>query len=222
MKNTKIKKVLAIIAMSALIATNLSGTFAATIGTGSVVGDNSFDASIIWDDNLPGYATGSVSGIVVTADIAPTLTMTISTGALALWTLNSSTSSTGSLDIEIGTNAVDGVNITARSWSGWLTQVTDNAIQINNSAVDGAVDSYAFTSELNAAADSTTTWFISSAALSAQVNDNTTEHPVYSSNKPEQNLGVNDITFSVSAQPNAQTAAWNYQDTITFTVVGSF
>ena len=84
MKNTKIKKVLSIVAMGALIVTNLSGAFAAQIGTGSVVGDSWFDAAIIWDDNLPGFATGSVTGIVVTADITPTLTMTISTWAIDL------------------------------------------------------------------------------------------------------------------------------------------
>jgi len=44
--------------------------------------------------------------------------MTISTGAISLGTLTSASYSTGSLNIEIGTNAVDGVSITARSQSG--------------------------------------------------------------------------------------------------------
>ena len=55
-----------------------------------------------------------------------------------------------------------------------------------------------------------------------KLNDNSSEHTVYTSNKPEQLSGVDDILFSVSAKANAQTAAGNYQDTITFTVTGNF
>ena len=225
MIKTKIKKALAILALGALATTNFSGTFAAQIGTGSVVGDATFDSAIIWDDTFPGTATGTVSGIVVTADIAPTLNMTISTGAIALGTLSSAAYSTWSLDIEIGTNALNGVSITARSGSGGLANTSDNTVVINDdlgAITDGTADSYLFTSALNAASDSTTVGYTQSATLSSEVNDNTTEHTVYTTNKPEQDNGVNDVTFSVSAQPNAQTAAWNYQDTITFTVVGNF
>ena len=222
MVKTKIKKALVFIALTALATTNLSGVFAAQIGTGSVVGDTWFDAAIIWDDNLPGFATGSVTGIVVTADITPTLTMTISTGAIDLWTLTSASYSTGTLDIEIGTNAVDGVTVTATSWSGGLTHTSDNSIQVNSLAADGAVDSYVFASALNAASDSTAVGYTQSSSLNTEVTDNTTPHTIYTTNKPEQDSGVNDLTFSVSAKPNAQTAAWNYQDTVTFTVVGNF
>jgi len=44
--------------------------------------------------------------------------MEISTGSLALGTLTSTAYSTGSLNIEIGTNAVNGVVVTAKSSSG--------------------------------------------------------------------------------------------------------
>ncbi len=220
--NTKIKKLLATIALWALIVTNISSAIAAQIGTWSVVGNPGLDSAVIWDDSLPGTATGVVTGIVVTADIQPFLNMTISTWGLALGSLSNSLYSTGTLDLEIGTNAVNWVSITARSWSGWLTHVVDNSIQVNNLAVDWAADSYIFTSALNAASDSTTTGYTQSATLSTEVNDNTTEHTVYTTNRPEQDLGVNDVSFSVSAKPNAQTPAWNYQDIITFTVVGNF
>lgn len=223
MTKTKIKKLLALVAVSALATTQLGNVFAASqIGTGSVVGDAGFDSAVMWDDNFPGTATGTVSGIVVTANVAPTLNMTISTGAIDLGTLNAADFSTGSLDIEIGTNAVNGVTVTARSSSGGLTNTSDNSIQINDLATDGIAEDYKFSSALNAAADSTVTGFTSSATLDTQVNDNTTEHTVYTSNKPEQNLNVDDITFSVAAKANAQTPAGNYQDTITFTVVGNF
>lgn len=222
MIKTKIKKALAIIALWALATTNLSGTFAAQIGTWSVVWQPAFDAPIIWDDTFPGSATWAVNAIVITADIAPTLNMTISTGSISLGTLSSVAYSTGSLDLEVGTNAVNGVTITARSGSGGLTNISDNSIQVNSLAVDGAVDSFIYTSALNAAADSTTTGYTQDASLSTEVNDNTTEHTVYTTTKPEQDSGVDDVTFSVSAKPNAQTAAWAYQDTVTFTVVGNF
>lgn len=52
--------------------------------------------------------------------------------------------------------------------------------------------------------------------------DNTTNHPVYSSTKPQPLTGVDDITFSVSAQPNAQTPAGDYRDVIAITITGNF
>jgi len=222
MKKTKIQKVLALIALWALVTINMSSVFAAQIGTGSVTGTTTFNSAVIWDNNFPWSATGTVSGIVVTADIAPTLTMEISTGSLALWTLTSTAYSTGSLNIEVGTNAVNGVVVTAKSSSGWLTNTADNAIQINSLSTDGSADSYKFTSSTWAVKDSTVTGYTNSSNLNTEVNDNTTAHTIYTTNRPEQLNGVNDITFSVSAKPNAQTAAWNYQDTVTFTVVGTF
>ncbi len=224
MIKTKIKKVLAIIAISALASTQMGNTFAATqIGTGSVTWTASFDTNIMWDDNFPGTASGSISGVVVTANIAPTLNMTISTGAIDLGTLSSVAFSTGSLDIEIGTNAVNGVVVTARSGSGGLTSTSSGSVQVNNLSADGAQDNYLFTSNLNGAnTDTNGGSFVATAALSTEVTDNSTEHVVYSSNRPEENTGIDDIEFSVSAQANAMTPAGNYQDTITFTVTGSF
>jgi hypothetical protein len=70
---------------------------------------------IMWDDSIPGFATGSVSGIIVTAQILPTINMTISADSINLGTLLANVTSSGTLDIEVGTNAANGVNITARS-----------------------------------------------------------------------------------------------------------
>jgi len=218
-----VKKTLAVIALWAIATTNVASVFAANIGTGSVSGTTAFDSAVIWNNNFPGTATGTVSGIVVSATIAPTLNMAISTWAINLWTLTSAAYSTGSLNIEIGTNAVNGVNVTAKSSSGWLTNTSDSAIQINSLATDGAVDSYKFTSALNAANDSTAVGYTQTSNLNTEVTTNTTAHTIYTTNKPEQTSAtVDDLTFSVSAKPNSQTAAWNYQDTVTFTVVGNF
>jgi hypothetical protein len=152
--------------------------------------------------------------------------MEISTGTLNLGSLVAWVESTANLDIEVGTNAANGLSITARSQSGGLTNTSNVAIKIQDNlggAFDDFVDeSYIFASAINAAADSTVAGFTQTAALNSEVNEATTEHTVYTSDKPQQANWVNDITFTVKATTDAQTAAGNYQDKITFTVVGNF
>jgi len=230
MINTKIKKAAAIAGITALTATTLGlsgfgAAYAATnIGTGSVTGTSAFDAPVVWDDTFGGTnnATGSVTDILIQATVAPSLNMEISTDTIDLGTLSAGIESAGNLDLEIGTNAVAGASITARSQSGGLTNTSDNAVQINDLTVDDVADSYIFESALNAAADSTITGFTHTAALSTEVDDNWTEHTVYTSNKPEATNGVNDVTFTVKATANAQTPAGAYEDHVTFTVTGNF
>ena len=222
MINTKIKKAMAIAAITALTATS---AYAATqIGTGSVTGTTSFDSPINWDDTFGGTAnaSGSVSNILVQATVAPTLNMEISTGTINLGQLTAWVEATGSLDLEIGTNAVAGASITARSQSGGLTNTTDNSVQINDLTADGVAESYKFASAINAAADSTVSGFTQSAALDTEVDDNSTEHTVYTSNKPQATNGVDDVTFTVKATADAQTPAGLYEDHVTFTVTGNF
>ena len=221
MFKTKIKKAAAIAAVVAISATTLGGAYAATIGQATVTGNAALDQNIVWDDTFPGTATGTVSGIIVTASIAPTLNMSISADTIALGLLTPGVESTGTLNLEVGTNAVSGVQITARSGSGGLTNTTDNAVQINDLATDGNAESYQFSSTHTV--DSTVTGFASTGDLAAlEVNDNTTEHQIYLTNKPEITDGADDITFTVGATANAQSTAGDYQDNITFTVVGNF
>ncbi|MFA5917239.1 MAG: hypothetical protein WC850_03335 [Candidatus Gracilibacteria bacterium] len=220
MIKTKTNKILAILTIAIL---TMNSTYAATqIGTGSVSGTSSFDSAVIWNDAIPGVATGTVSGIIVTASVLPTLNMVISTGAINLGTLNASAYSTGSLDIEIGTNAANGVNVTAKSNAGGLHS-TSNGSTINNTITDGLAESYKFSSALNAASDSSVSGYTQTANLSTEVSDTTTSHTLYNTNKPESSSGVNDVTFSVSAKIDQQTpAGTDYQDTVTITVVGNF
>ena len=222
MINTKIKKAVAIAAITALTMTS---AYAATqIGTGSVTGTTTFDSPINWDWTFwwTANASGSVSNILIQATVAPSLNMEISTGTIDLWLLSAWIESTWSLDLEIWTNAVAWASITARSQSWWLTNTSDNAIQINNLTTDGVAESYIFASAINAVADSTISGFTQSAALNTEVSDNTTEHIVYTSNKPQATNGVDDVTFTVKATTDAQTAAWIYEDRVTFTVTGNF
>lgn len=223
MLKTKIKKAIAIASLAGIAATNLGSVYASNIGTVTVTWNPWLTQNVVWDDNFPGTATGSVTGVTVTAQVLPTLNMTLSADAINLGTLIAGTPSSGNIDIEVGTNAADGVTITARSGSGWLTNVDNNSIQINDLTTDGTAESYTFASSANAI-DSTVSGFTTTGDLTAtEVNNNTTEHVVYTTNKPERFDGTNaDVTFTVSATSDAQTQAGNYQDVITFTVTGNF
>lgn len=224
MIKTKIKKAFALAWIVALVGTNLSTTFAATdVGNITVTGSGAMTQDIMWDDSIPGFATGSVSGIIVTAQILPTINMTISADSINLGTLLANVTSSGTLDIEVGTNAANGVNITARSWSGGLTNLGNNSIQINNNTTDGVQESYTFASTANAT-DSLASGFSSTGDLTAvEVINNTTEHIIYTTNKPEQdNATVQDLTFKVAATANAESQAGSYKDEITFTITGKF
>ncbi|MDP2090105.1 MAG: hypothetical protein Q8K30_00780 [Candidatus Gracilibacteria bacterium] len=224
MKKTKINKALAFAGIVAISATSIGSTFAAVqIGTGSVSGTGAFDASIMWDETYTaGAASGSVSDIRVLARVLPTLSMEISTGTIDLGTLVANVASTGSLFIEVGTNAKSGLSITARSGSGGLTKTDDNSVQINNLFTDGVDESYTYTSTPNAVNDSNSVGFTASGMLSTEINSNLIENTVYTTNKPEATNGVNDIEFVVGATTTAETPAGNYEDTITFTVTGNF
>lgn len=227
MIKTKIKKLIAIAIMVSMVTwfLGISASYAATqIGTGSVTGTWSFNSSINWDDTFgnTANASGSVSNIVVTATVVPSLNMEISTGAINLWNLQAGVEVTGDLKLEIWTNAANGVTITARSSSGGLTNTSDNSVQLNSLTTDGVSESYKFVSVIDATTDSTVSGFTQSATLNTEVNNNTTEHTIYTSNKPQAINGVNDIKFSVKATADAQTPAGLYEDRITFTVTGNF
>jgi len=180
----------------------------------------------MWDDSFPGTASGAVSNVIVTATVLPTLNMTVSTGSIDLGTLVAGTPSNGSLGIEIGTNASNGVTITARSGSGGLTNTASGAykIQDNTDAFDDGVDeSYTFAATAGAH-DSNTTGFVQSSNYAAvEVNNNTAEHTIYSTNKGEaDNAGAADVVFTVEATTVAETVAGDYEDNVTFTVTGNF
>lgn len=223
MIKTKIKKVLAVTAIAALATTQFANVFAASnIGTGSVSGTGAFDSAVVWDDAFPGFATGSVTGITVKAQVLPTLNMVISANEIDLGTLTAGVAASGSLDIEVGTNAANGVTIRVKSSSGGLTNTSDNALQINNLATDGSAESYTFESTANTI-DSTITGFANSGDLASTEVNSTAELVIYDTNKPEISDGTDaDVTFKVTATSNAQTAAGNYEDFLDFTVIGNF
>jgi hypothetical protein len=198
-------------------------TTGSIIGTGTVVGSGGLTSNVVWDDAFPGTATGTINGLLIKAKIQPTLNMTITgSGIIDLGTLSSAAYSSGSVNIEIGTNAVLGASVTAKSTNAGLKNVTDPSYFINSLSADGAADSYKFTSAIVAATDSTVPGFTQAASLNAEVNNSTTSHVLYTSNKPQALTGTDDFSFTVSAQPNAQSPAGNYTDTVIVTVTGNF
>lgn len=222
MIKTKIKKVLAATAIAALATTQFANVFASDIGTATVTGDTSFDTNIIWDDTFPGSATGTISGINVRAQVLPTLNMVISSNEINLGTLVAWETASGSLDIEVGTNAANGVTIRVKSASGGLTNTSDNSLQINSLTTDGSQENYTFASSANAI-DSTVTGFANSGDLALTEVSDSTERIIYDTNKPEISDDTDaDVTFTVSATSNAQTPAGEYEDFLDFTVVGNF
>lgn len=219
MLKTKIKKVFAVIALTSLA---LSGAHATQIGTGSVIGSGALDTAINWDDSFPGTASGSISNILIKARVNPVLNMSISAEEIDLGVLAAGVTSTGGLDIEIGTNAVSGVTITARSQDAGLTNLADGSVQINSLTTDEVAESYTWASAVNAADDSSFTSFAATGLSALEIIDNSTEHTVYSTNKPESTTAVDDLTFVVAAQTTAETPAGDYEDRVTFTVTGNF
>lgn len=219
------KSLVSLLALVSLTTLTLSASLvsASQIGTGTVVGSGALTAPINWNDTfVSSSASGSINGIVVTGRILPTLNMTISgSGTIALGNLSSAAASTGSVNIEIGTNAINGASVTARSTNAGMTNTSSGAIVINSLSADGFADSYKFVSSA-AATDSTAPGFSQTAALNTEVNNNSTNHSVYSCTRPQPLTGVDDITFSVVAQPNGQTPAGDYRDVIVVTVSGNF
>jgi hypothetical protein len=222
MNKTKIKKVLSALAVGALVAAQ-ANVFAAQIGTGSVVGEPTFDTIIDWNGTYTAAsASGTVTGIKVLATVAPTINMTLSAKEINLGALAAGVTASGTIDIEVGTNAANGVTITAQSGSGGLTNTSDNALQINSLVADGSAESYRFESTANAF-DSTVTGFANTGDLTLVEMNNTTPVTIYNTNKPELADGTNaDVTFRVEATSNAQTAAGNYEDSLNFMVTGNF
>ena len=206
-----------------MATTIISWASAATnIGTGSVVGSGALNQNVVWNDTFPGTATGTINGLVIKAKIQPTLSMTISgSGIIDLGTLTSAAYSTGTVNIELGTNAVNGAVVTASSANAGLKSVSDSGQVLNSLTTDGAADSYRFTSAIVAATDSTIGTFSQTANLNTEVNSSATQ-TLYTSTKPQALTGVDDFSFSVSAKPNAQSPAGSYVDTVVVSVIGSF
>lgn len=217
---TNINKAISILSVGALMFTQAMNVSAATqIGTGTVTNSGALTSPINWNGSYgTATASGTINGVVVTAKVLPSLNMNISADSINLGTLTPGTEATGKVSIEVGTNAANGVQITARSTNGKL-QNTQNTTAFINSTHTG--ESYKFSSAAGTN-DSSYSDYIKTAALSTEVVNNTTEHIVATTNRPEKFLGQDDIDFAVSATATDETAAGDYKDVVVFTVTGNF
>ncbi len=218
------KKLLSGVLAAGMIVTAASSFAATNIGTGTVVGSGGLSSPVVWWDVFGNAtATGTINGLQVRARVLPVLNMTVAgSGVIDLGNLSSAAASTGSVNIEIGTNAVNGASVTARSTNGGLQNTSNASVYINDLSADEVTDSYKFLSAIVAADDSSYAAFSQTATLNTEVDNNTTNHVLYTSTKPQQLSGVDDFSFSVSAQPNIETPAGDYTDVVVLTVTGNF
>jgi hypothetical protein len=219
MTKTKIQKALAAFSIVAILG--MSGNaYAVPIGTGSITGGST--SVINWNGTYTSNsASGTLNGVVITASVLPSLNASVSAATIALGTLNSSTYVTGSVNIEIGTNAKNGASVTAKSTNSGLTSAL-NGNALNTLTTDGVAESYRYRSTLGTA-DSTVSGFTSSGLATATEINNTTAQTIYTSNKPQPTAAVDDVNFQVGARVSAQTpAGTDYTDTVVLTVIGNF
>jgi hypothetical protein len=214
-----------VVAAGMMVSTGIISVAATQIGTGSVTGSGGLAAPVDWNDTFTtGSATGIINGLYVKARVKPVLNMVVSgSGLIDLGDLVDTAYSSGTVDVEIGTNAVNGASATARSTNGGLQNLSSPTTYVNSLSADEVVDSYMFTSVLNASEDSSYTAFAQSASLSTEVNNSSTSHTIYTSNKPQVlSPTTDDFSFTVSAKPSIETPAGNYADVVVVTVTGNF
>jgi len=174
-----------------------------------------------WDTNFPWFASGSLTSTHIIAQVDPTLNMEISAEEIDLWVLVPGSTATGSLFIEIGTNAIAWVSITARSQNAGLENAADSGVDINNLLSDGVEESYTWESSTSAT-DSSSGLFVATDLTVVEINDDITEYAIYTTNKPEPTNLVDDVEFIVSTTTTAETPAGDYEDFVTFTVTWNF
>lgn len=214
-----------VVAAGMMISTGVVSVGATQIGTGSVTGSGGLTTAVDWNNTFTANsASGSVNGLYVKARVRPVLNMVVSgSGIIDLGDLVDTAYSSGTVNVEIGTNAVNGASATARSTNGGLQNTSSPTTYINDLTADEVADSYKFTSAIVAADDSSYSAFAQSATLSTEVDNNTTSHTLYTSNKPQVlSPTTDDFSFTVSAQPSIETPAGDYTDIVVVTVTGNF
>ncbi len=211
-------KLLAIIAIFAMLYMTASNVFAATISNITVWGPDTQNVNLDWNETYPVWdITGSAQNIKVKARIEPTLNMSLSASEIDLGLLTPWVAETWTIDIEVGTNAKNGVVVTVQSTNWALVNTADNTTELSS------IYKYSSTNQnTGAALDSTLAGFAVSNTL-AEVDVDTNVHTIYETNKPENNDDtVKDLQFWVSVEANSQSQAWEYEDLLTFTITGRF
>lgn len=208
---TSLKKLVAGASVLALVAIN--SAYATQIGTGTITGGSTTPINSTWDGvSTPTGTTASGSlDVQVSAQVIPTLTMTISTGALNFGVLAIGQNDQ-SLTVTTASNAKDGV----------VVAVGSNGLATGNGLTDkfignlGRVAAVATTGTDTYTIDSTSTkagWVLTTSNVAG------TQTVLNATNVNDANAVT---TVNLHATIDAQTEAGNYNDTLTFTVTGSF
>ncbi|MDD5377077.1 MAG: hypothetical protein PHH16_03085 [Candidatus Gracilibacteria bacterium] len=204
--NTSLKRIVALSTVIGLVAMNAAYAATGQIGTGSIIGGGT--APIIYDD-VSLQATGTLSPITVSAIVAPTLDMTISSGSLNLGTLSTSTVNTTSFDVSVSTNSTNGVT----SNTGGLATAGGDLIGFTGATLTGGVQGYNLTvTGATQTAGAVPTIPVSTVATAANVNILTVVNPTKNAK----------VTVSANAAADALTPAGSYSIVHTFTVTGTF
>lgn len=200
------KKIIAWTSAVALLAMNAA--YAATTFTWSVTWGTT-NTDVVWDDTYNGTnnATGSTT-VLVSANVAPILTMDVSTWAINFWTLTI-WDNNQSLSFDTATNAEGGINVAVAS--NWLQSTTKYIGTYGATAPSQTTgtDYYKISSTSTA-----TTKTVLAETDVANTQNIFTATDVANSNQT--------TTVNLKATIDAQTEADNYSDTLTFTVTGNF
>lgn len=162
------------------------------------------------------------SGLVtVNASVDQTLRMNISADTLELGNLGASYSG-ATLDIEVGTNAKDGLTVVADSANGGLSSATSSHVLSASGGL--SAESYQIIAAAVGADDLALGGTPTFGPTHEVTPTNKSALAIYSSDKPEYyNAATADIRVTVQAKADASTpAASDYTDGIVFTVTGKF
>lgn len=208
------KKIIASVSLVAILATNT--VFADVIWTITWGNPASTDINSTWTGgtNDPDGSTASWStDVIVSATVVPTLTMTLSTGALNYGVLQPNTPQTKTVDVTTATNA-----------EGWITvSVASNGLQSATKVIGdfGTLWAGAKTADADdyyKIASSIVSW--GTWATVHTLDDVASSQPVLTAGDV---VAANATTqVSLSAMAGNMTEAGSYSDTLTFTVTGTF
>jgi len=177
-----------------------------------------------WDFGAATLVVNQDNRIVVTASVQPVLKFAIEDGTSDFWVLSTSTW-TITRWIEVWTNAVNWVTVTAQTVNGWLRSETasGHTIWLNTNDSLYANEVYAFTSTLWTA--DSASWAVINWMTTTDVAAANDIFTVYTANMPQNFDTVNsyDTNFSISAKIAESTpAASDYTDIIIFTATANF
>lgn len=208
---TSFKKLVAGASITALVIMNTA--YATQIGTWTITWGSTTPINSTWDwvSTASGTTASGSLDVLVSAQVIPTLSMTISTWALNFWVLAVWVNDQ-SLTVTTASNAKDWVTVSVGStWLATWNGATDKFIgSLGRGLANGTTGTDSYTIDSTTSAWGTP---LASQAVGAS------QAVLTANNVAKANATT---TVNLHATIDAQTEAGNYNDTLTFTVVGTF